>query len=144
RSMSIRLARVNDQIREELSRLLLRGLRAGPLGFVTITEVKTSPDLRSARVYVSVLGTDAERNDSLRTLTAAPGYLRAGLGRALRLRSTPELRFLADLPLETGSRIDSLLDSLRPVADAGEPPESVEQEERDEERTGDPSRGEDR
>ena len=118
--MSIRIARVNDQIREELSRLLRRGLRSGRLGFVTITEVKAAPDLRSARVYVSVFGSDGERAESLRALGAAAGWLRGELGRALRLRTIPELRFVEDRSLETGSRIDSLLDSLARPEPAGE------------------------
>jgi len=116
--MSHRVERVGDQIRAGISRLLLRGVKDPRLGFVTVTGVKVSRDLRSARVYVSVLGDEEERTRSMEALVASTGYLRRELGRTLGLRFTPELHFHADLSIEQGSRIEEILGD---IASSGEP-----------------------
>jgi ribosome-binding factor A len=77
---------------------------------VTVTQVKTSPDLRHARVYVSVLGTDSEREQSLAALSAAHGFLQARLAAELRLKHTPTLTFAYDDSVDRGMRISRLLD----------------------------------
>ena len=110
--MPHRRERVGDQIRAELSRLLLRNLRDPRIGFATVTEVRMSGDLRSARVYVSVLGTPSQRQATLAALNAAGGFLRGEIGRSLKLRYAPELRFQPDLSLEQGSRIEELLEGV--------------------------------
>jgi ribosome-binding factor A len=104
-----RLTRVGETIREELSAMLLRDLKDPRIGFVTITDVVMSPDLRQAKVYFSRIGTEAEREESLRGLRAAAGFMRRELGHRLALKFAPELRFFYDESLETGSRIDRLL-----------------------------------
>jgi ribosome-binding factor A len=104
-----RLTRVGETIREELSAMLLRDLKDPRIGFVTITDVVMSPDLRQAKVYFSRIGTEAERDESLQGLRAAAGYMRRELGHRLALKFAPELRFFYDESLETGSRIDRLL-----------------------------------
>ncbi len=110
--MPHRRERVGDQIRAELSRLLLRNLRDPRIGFATVTEVRMSGDLRSARVYVSVLGTPSQRQATLAALDAAGGFLRGEIARSLKLRYAPELRFQPDLSLEQGSRIEELLEGV--------------------------------
>ena len=104
-----RLTRVGETIREELSAMLLRDLKDPRIGFVTITDVVMSPDLRQAKVYFSRIGTEAERDESLQGLQAAAGFMRRELGHRLALKFAPELRFFYDESLETGSRIDRLL-----------------------------------
>ncbi len=104
-----RLTRVGETIREELSAMLLRDLKDPRIGFVTITDVVMSPDLRQAKVYFSRIGTEAERAESLEGLRAAAGFMRRELGNRLALKFAPELRFYYDESLETGSRIDRLL-----------------------------------
>jgi len=123
--VSRRQARIGDQIRAELARILGRGLRDPRVGFVTLTEVAVTPDLRTARVYVSVLGSEQDRTASLKALSAAAGWLRGELGRSLQLRYTPGLQFVADLSMETGSRIDSLLDTLGGGSEALDPGEGT-------------------
>jgi len=110
--MPHRRERVGDQVRAELSRLLLRNLRDPRIGFATVTEVRMSGDLRSARVYVSVLGTPSQRQATLAALDAAGGFLRGEIARSLKLRYAPELRFQPDLSLEQGSRIEELLEGV--------------------------------
>jgi len=104
-----RLTRVGETIREELAAMLLRDLKDPRIGFVTITDVVMSPDLRQAKVYFSRIGTEAERDESLQGLQAAAGFMRRELGHRLALKFAPELRFFYDESLETGSRIDRLL-----------------------------------
>lgn len=109
--MSRRTERINDQLREEISELLrheVRDPRVG--GLVSITEVHVSPDLRNAKVYVSVLGTDDEKSSTLEALSAASRFLQRELGKRLTIRRTPRLAFVADDTLEEGSRILNLLD----------------------------------
>jgi ribosome-binding factor A len=110
---------VGQLLQEELSRLLLRGLKDPRLtGFITLTGVKMSPDLREGTVFFSVFGDTAERARTSEGLKAAATYLQAEASRALRLRSTPHLRFVYDESIERGDRIDRL---LRGVKDDREP-----------------------
>ena len=112
--MSRRRERVNELIREEISELIARRLKDPRLdGLVTVTEVSTSPDLRLARVFISILGSEAQKKGSLEGLRAAAGFLRRELGDRLTLRYTPELLFQEDTSLERGSH---LLDLMRQVA----------------------------
>jgi ribosome-binding factor A len=107
-----RLSRVGEAVRQEISAMLLRDLKDPRIGFVTITEVAMSPDLRQAKVYFSRLGTDAQREESLQGLTAAAGWIRREIGHRLRLKFAPEIRFYHDESLEAGSRIDRLLKEI--------------------------------
>jgi len=112
--------RMADLIRAELARALREDVRDPALGFVTLTAVHLSSDLRSARVYVSVLDGEAER--SLEGLRRAAPFLRRVLARNVSLRFTPDLRFVFDPSLATGSRIDRLLRETG--ADGASPPET--------------------
>jgi len=107
-----RLDRVNQLIREEISMLLQRELKDPRLGFVTVTHVETSPDLRLAKVFVSVLGDEAQWTASLTALASARGFVRNWLRQHLELRQTPELDFRADRSMEHAARIQELLRQL--------------------------------
>jgi ribosome-binding factor A len=107
-----RLERVGDLLREELSELILREIKDPRVGFVTITGVQVSADLRHARVYVVTHETGEGQERTLEGLQSARGYLRGALGRRLRLRCIPDLSFSVDEALEQGFRIHEILKSL--------------------------------
>ena len=120
--MARRMERVNQLLREELSELARRQLKDPRLGtLMTITEVDASPDLRHARVYVSVMGNAEEQQAAIDALSAAAGYLRRGLRGRLKLRHIPELQFQHDTSMERGSELLSLIDQVNaaPAHDEG-------------------------
>jgi len=104
------MRRVNEAVREVVSARLAEGLKDPRIGFVTVTSVDTSPDLRQARVYVSVLGTDDERADTMTALESAHGVLQQSVARELRMKRTPTLQFVFDESIDRGMRISELLD----------------------------------
>lgn len=108
-----RRERVGDLLKEELSELLLRDIKDPRIGFVTITGVWVSADLRHARVYIVTHETGKEQQRTLEGLNSARGFLRGALGRRLRLRYTPDLVFTVDETLEQGFRIQEILKSLQ-------------------------------
>jgi len=114
--MSERMRRVNEAVREVVSEGLVE-LKDPRIGFVTVTGVETSPDLRHARVFVSVLGSEAKRKRSLAGLAAAHGVLQARLARELRMKRTPQLAFEYDPTVERGVRMTQLIDELAPEDD---------------------------
>lgn len=103
------MRRVDEAVRQVLGDAVAHDLKDPRVGFVTVTDVKTSPDLRHARVYVSVLGSAEERDASLAGLRSAHGRLQARLARELRLKNTPELEFAFDATAERAFRIERLL-----------------------------------
>jgi ribosome-binding factor A len=105
-----RMRRVDEAMREVLSGAITSGLKDPRVGFVTVTAVETTPDLRQARVYVSVLGDDAVRRRSLDGLRSAHGYLQRRVADELRLKHTPTLDFVYDDTVDRGQRIEELLD----------------------------------
>jgi ribosome-binding factor A len=105
-----RMRRVDEAMREVLSGAITSGLKDPRVGFVTVTAVETTPDLRQARVYVSVLGDDAVRRRSLDGLRSAHGYLQRRVADELRLKHTPTLDFVYDDTADRGQRIEELLD----------------------------------
>jgi ribosome-binding factor A len=107
------MRRVNESVRQVLSESLLE-LKDPRIGFVTVTGVETSSDLRHATVFVSVLGSERKRAQALRGLEAAHGVLQARLGRELRLKRTPQLSFEYDPSVERGVRMSALIDELAP------------------------------
>jgi ribosome-binding factor A len=96
-------------MREVLSETITTELKDPRVGFVTVTAVDTSPDLRHARVFVSVLGDDQQREDSMAGLSSAHGYLQSRVGQLLRLKHTPTLEFAYDSSAERVIRINELL-----------------------------------
>jgi ribosome-binding factor A len=111
--MSERMRRVNEAIREVVSEAV-GGLKDPRIGFVTVTGVETSADLRHARVFVSVLGSEAKRRKTLAGLAAAHGVLQARVARELRMKRTPQLAFEYDPTVERGVRMTKLIDELAP------------------------------
>jgi ribosome-binding factor A len=107
-----RMRRVDEAMRAVLSDAIGKDLKDPRVGFVTVTGVKTSPDLRHARVYVSVLGTDAEREESIDGLRSAHGFLQRRLADELTLKHTPSLSFHYDESVDRGMRISSLVSEL--------------------------------
>lgn len=114
--MTERMRRVNEAVRQVLSEAVVE-LKDPRIGFVTITGVETSPDLREARVFVSVLGSERKRKHTLMGLEAAHGVLQARLGRELRMKRTPQLAFEYDPTVERGVRMSQLIDELAPDDD---------------------------
>lgn len=105
-----RMRRVDEALRAVLSDAISRDLKDPRVGFVTVTGVKTSPDLRHARVYVSVLGDDQAVQGSLAGLRSAHGFLQARVAAELSLKHTPVLSFEYDESVVRGMRISRLLD----------------------------------
>lgn len=106
-----RMRRVNEVMREVISEALATELQDPRIGFVTVTAVETSPDLRSARVYVSVLGDEREREDTLAGLRSSHGVLQSLIARETRMKRTPTLTFHYDESIERGQRVTKLLES---------------------------------
>ena len=112
------MARVNDLIRKEISELIMHEIRDPRLGgIVSVTEVRTSPDLRHAKIFVSVMGSEEEKQQAEEALTSASGFLRRGLGERLSLRYTPLLHFQRDESIERGSRLLELIKEVAPDSD---------------------------
>ena len=104
-----RPARVGEMIRMEISDLLVRDLKDPRIGLTTVTAVKMSPDLKQARVYVSVLGGIEERQKTLAGLNSAAAHIRHAIGEHLRLRNAPQLSFCYDQSIEYGAKIEELI-----------------------------------
>jgi len=105
-----RMRRVDEAVRAVLSDAITKDLKDPRVGFVTVTGVKTSPDLRHARVYVSVLGDDLTRSETLDGLRSAHGFLQGRLAGELPLKHTPTLTFEYDESIDRGMRITRLID----------------------------------
>jgi ribosome-binding factor A len=105
-----RMRRVDEAVREVLSDVITHELKDPRVGFVTVTDVKTSPDLSHARVYVSVLGDAEAVSASLEGLRSAQGFLQGRIGGELRLKHTPTLTFFHDDTAERAQRVERLLD----------------------------------
>ena len=106
-----RMRRVDEAMREILSGAITSELKDPRVGFVTVTAVETSADLRHARVFVSVLGNPGERRRSLQALSNARGYLQRRIGSELHIKNTPTLEFVYDDTAERSQRINELLSS---------------------------------
>jgi ribosome-binding factor A len=104
-----RMRRVNEAVREVLSGRLAEGLKDPRIGFVTVTAVETTPDLRHARVFVSVLGDESAREQSLAGLASSHGPLQAEIASELRMKRTPTLEFVYDDSIDRSMRIDEIL-----------------------------------
>ena len=111
---SQRQQQVAHLLREEISRILHEEIRDPRLGFVTLTDVEITPDLRNARIFVSVYGDEAQREASLEVLTRASGFIRTELSKGWTLRYLPALEFRWDPSLERGSRIIELIHQVVP------------------------------
>ena len=115
--MTARTDRIDQLLRQEIGSILSKDVQDPRIGFVTVTGVKTSQDLRQATVYVSVLGNEKKRSSSMTGLVAAHGVLQARLSRELRMKRTPQLSFEYDHAVEHGVRMSKLIDELAPGPD---------------------------
>ena len=126
--MTRRTRQVGEMLREELSDIIRREVKDPRIGFMSITTVDVPPDLRTARVYVSVLGTDEEREKTLEALRSAAKYIRFHLKPRLRMRQIPELEFRDDRSMEYAQQIAATLREIK-ASDAnrvaGEPATDV-------------------
>jgi ribosome-binding factor A len=120
--MSQRTDRVDELLRQEIGALLTKEVGDPRIGFATITDVETSPDLRHAKVWVSVIGTQAARDETLRALGDAMPFIRHELGKRLRIRRIPDLHIRLDDSAERGTRVLHLLHEL----EIGTDPEAIE------------------
>ena len=107
-----RMRRVDEAVREVLGDAVTQDLKDPRVGFVTVTEVRTSPDLRHARVFVSVFGSPEEQAASLEGLRSAHGVLQARIARELRLKRTPALEFQLDETAERAARLEALIEDV--------------------------------
>jgi len=123
--VSQRTDRLDSQIRQELMDLLQREMKDPRVGFVTITRVETARDLGSARVWVSILGTEEDRDRSMKALGVATPWLRRRLAERLTLRSVPQLSLRHDDSIEAGDRVLRLLREIE-QQDAGEERQGVD------------------
>ncbi|HEY3333803.1 MAG TPA: 30S ribosome-binding factor RbfA [Candidatus Limnocylindrales bacterium] len=120
--MSQRTDRVDELLRQEIGVLLAKEIADPRIGFVTITDVETAPDLRHAKVWVSVIGGKADQKETLRALQHSMGFVRHELGRTLRIKRIPDLHVHLDDSMERGTRVLHLLQEL----DEGKDPDSIE------------------
>jgi ribosome-binding factor A len=118
-----RSQRLGEEIREGVARIIADGLNDPRIGFVTVTRASLTADLRTARVYVGVLGDQDQRTKTLAGLTQAAGFIRRELGKRIRVRHTPELSFQYDSGLDATDRVAQLLEENRteePQSDPGD------------------------
>ena len=121
---SKRCKQVAGVIRSEISHILKNKIKDPRVGFVTITHVLLTPDLRLAKIYVSVMGDEHEINDTMTALESANKFIQSELGHQIRLRFTPEIRFYLDETLEYQLKIENLLHELhvKPESQSGSDP----------------------
>ena len=110
--MSHRANRVGEQMKKELGDIIGRKIKDPRIGFVTVTDVEVTGDLQQAKVYISVLGDEEQRENTLKGLAKAKGFIRTEIGHRIRLRKTPEIIFEWDESIDYGNRIDTLLHQL--------------------------------
>lgn len=108
----IRVGRVGEQIKKELSQIIQTEFKDPRTGFITVTGVELTTDLSQAKIYLSVLGNDQQKEETLKVLSKGTGFLRTELSKRIRLRKMPVLLFKFDHSIEYGSRIEGLLEKL--------------------------------
>ena len=116
-----RVERLAEEIREEVAQILAGDMKNPKLGFVTVTRVELTADLRTARVFVSAMGDPGQRRQSLRVLHQAAGWVRRELGRRLSTRHTPEVIFQHDVGLDHTDRVAQLLEEAQAAKPEPEP-----------------------
>jgi ribosome-binding factor A len=119
--MTARTDRIDELLRQEIGAILAKDVQDPRIGFVTVTDVETAPDLSTARVFVSVIGQPAERETTMRALQRAMPFVRHELGSRIRLRRIPELHLRGDDTVQRGTRVLQLLAELEAGGDVTEP-----------------------
>ncbi|MBS4172560.1 30S ribosome-binding factor RbfA [Bacillus sp. FJAT-49736] len=110
--MSLRANRVGEQMKKELSDIIGRKIKDPRIGFVTVTGVEVTGDLQQAKVFITVLGDEKQRENTLSGLEKAKGFIRSEVGHRIRLRKTPELFFEIDESIDYGNKIETLLKEI--------------------------------
>ena len=111
-SNSNRMSKIDEELKKEISTIISTELKNPHLtGLISVTKVKTTPDLRFARVYVSMIN-EKSKKENLAILKQSSGYIRSGIAKRINLRTTPELIFEFDESMEYGSRIDEILKNI--------------------------------
>ena len=118
--MSTRQEKVEELLKKEISEIIQREMKDPRLGFVTVTDVEITPDLRHARVFVSIMGDEEQQKQSMKALRSASGFVRGELGKRVRMRVTPDVEFRIDTSIEQGARIFELLEQIKRDESAGE------------------------
>ncbi len=108
-STQLRVEKLQELIKQEMSKMLLREIKDPRIGFVTVTDVEVTGDLREAKIYVSIMGGEEQVKSSLEGLHSALGFIRREIGRRIRLRFTPEISFALDNSLDYGEHIQKIL-----------------------------------
>jgi ribosome-binding factor A len=116
--MTMRSNRVGEQMKKELGDIISLKLKDPRVGFVTVTDVEVTGDLQQATVYISVLGDETQRENTLKGLAKAKGFIRSEIGSRIRLRKTPDLIFEFDESIDYGNRIETLLRSVNESSDS--------------------------
>lgn len=111
--MSLRANRVGEQMKKELGDIIARKIKDPRVGFVTVTDVQVTGDLQQATVYISILGDEDQKIDTLKGLQKAKGFIRSEIGHRIRLRITPEIEFELDESIDYGNKIESILKQLK-------------------------------
>lgn len=110
--MSLRANRVGEQMKKELGEIIGRKIKDPRIGFVTVTDVQVTGDLQQAKVFISVLGDEEQRENTLKGLAKAKGFIRSEIGQRIRLRKTPEIQFEFDESIDYGNRIETLISEI--------------------------------
>ncbi|MEK3855071.1 30S ribosome-binding factor RbfA [Cytobacillus sp. FSL H8-0458] len=126
--MSLRANRVGEQMKKELGEIISRKIKDPRVGFVTVTDVQVTGDLQQATVFISVLGDEEQRENTLRGLAKAKGFIRSEIGQRIRLRKTPEILFEFDESIDYGNRIESLLHQIQDEGSSKDEERSKEEE----------------
>ena len=114
-----RTARVNEAVKEEIADILEKKLKDPRIGFITVTGVDVSPDLKYADVFVSIMGSKDDQEATFKTLKGAKGFIRSELGKRLRIKFLPDLSFRIDASIEEGMRITKLIDKIHREEESG-------------------------
>lgn len=109
----LRLEKIQEFIKQETSKIILTELKDPRIGFVTVTQVEATADLRSAKIYVSLLGSEEQKTATWEGLQKALGFIRTEIGKRIRLKFSPELSFHLDVSLQHSARIQELLIKIK-------------------------------
>lgn len=115
-----RTSRLNEAVKEEIADILARKLKDPRIGFVTVTAAKVSADLRHAYVFVSILGSKEQKEETYQSLDGAKGFIRSELGKRLRIKFLPEIFFAIDESVEEGIRISQLIEQVHKEQESNE------------------------
>lgn len=127
RKNSIKNTRINAEVQHELANLIREGIKDPRIHPMTsVTAVEVAPDLKTCRAYISVLGDEEEKRNTLQGLKSAEGYIRRQLAKTINLRNTPEIRFILDESIEYGVAMSKLIDQVSKKEDAQEVQEDGE------------------